>query len=120
MGNVRAPAPLRVDLMNPKGPGFYRRPEGFAGRWTPHVVLVVVGVPAAVLLKLGLDRLSPGAGVAVELGFHWLVALAYVTNLALVWRVWERDWIPLRWVAFLAFVAGWFLVRAVLETRALL
>ena len=115
MDNARGVAQLRVNLMDPKRPIRY---EVFAGRWTPHVVLLVVGVPAAVLLGLGLERLPSGARVAVELGFHWLLALAYVTNFALVWRVWERYWIPLRWVAFVAFVGGWFIVRAALETYA--
>lgn len=77
------------------------------------MALVGVGLLA---VRLALGWVSPGAGLAFELGLRWLVAAGGVIGLALVWRYRRDAEIPVRWLLFMAVVAAWFLVRAASET----
>ncbi|HLM69238.1 MAG TPA: hypothetical protein VK358_16990 [Longimicrobium sp.] len=80
---------------------------------------ILVGV-VLLAVRLGLGRISPGAGLAFELGLRWLVAAGGVIGLALVWRYRRDAEIPLRWLLFVALMAAWFLMRAASETYAVM
>lgn len=113
MGNVRAVAQLRVNLMDRKAPVL-------RVSYVTQVTVIILGAILIGVIQQGLDRVSPGVGVAFGLMLYWLVALSHVTIFVFLWRGWERDWMPLRWVVLFAGVTAFFLVRATLETRALL
>lgn len=113
MGNARTVAQLRVNLMDRKAP-VLRVPS------VMRVAVIILGAILIGVIEQGLDRVSPGAGDAFGVMLYWLVALSHVTVFVLLWRGWERDSMPLRWVVLFAGVTVFFSVRAVMETRAVL
>jgi hypothetical protein len=110
MADARGRAPLRMDLR--KGKEASRVPR------VPRVSWPVMIVVALVLLavRLGLGRVSPGAGVAFEVALRWLVAVGGVFGFWLAWGYRRDAEIPLRWLLFVGAVAVWFLWRAAYET----
>lgn len=112
MSDVRAPGPLRVNLMARTAPR--RMSRGM------RLAVIILCAALLVVIRSGLGRVSPQAGIAVDLVVHWLAALGSVTVLALSWRAWEHGGISLRWMIFPIVLAAWFLVRAAVETRAVL
>ena len=112
MDDVRERARLRMDVRKGK--------EARRGPRVPHVswpaMILVAGVLLAV--RMGLGRISPGAGLAFELGLRWLVAAGGVISLGLIWRYRNDAEIPLRWLVLAAVAAAWFLWRAASETYA--
>lgn len=112
MDDVRGRTPLRMDVRNGK--------EAPRGPRIPHVSWPVMILGAVVLLgvRLGLERVSPGAGLAFELVLRWLVAAGGVFAVSLIWRYRHGAEIPLRWLLFVGGAAAWFLWRAASETYA--
>jgi hypothetical protein len=109
MDDVSGRASLRMDLRDRKVSAWRRsRPLRYA----------VVGAGALLLVAVreGLERVSPGAGVAFGLGLRWLLALAWVILCVTAWRIWDRDWLPVRWMVLVAVGTAWFLGRAGYET----
>ncbi|HST63519.1 MAG TPA: hypothetical protein VLK84_32710 [Longimicrobium sp.] len=103
-------ARLRVDLRDRKAPAWRRmsRPVRYA--------VIIAGALLLVAVREGLERVSPGAGVAFGLWIRWLLALAWVFLCVTLWRIWDRDWLPVRWLVLLGGATAWFVGRAAYET----
>lgn len=78
----------------------------------------VVGAGALLLVAVreGLERVSPGAGLAFGLGIRWLLALAWAILCVTAWRIWDRDRLPVPWMVLGALATAWFVGRAGYET----
>jgi hypothetical protein len=78
--------------------------------------VIIAGALLLVGVREGLERVSPGAGVAFGLGIRWLLALAWVILCVMLWRTWGRDRLPVRWLVLLGAGTAWFVGRAAYET----
>lgn len=83
---------------------------------TARYAVIIAGAILLVAIREGLERVSPGAGVAFGLGLRWLVALGWLICLALLWRHPLKLRIPLRWRLLGALATVWFLAHASYET----
>lgn len=101
MNDVRGDARLQVNLHRAK-----RAPRRVPG---------IAAITLAVVLLLGLYELSPSTANGVVLGLRWGVGLAWLYLARVLWRLGN----PGLWLLTVA-MAGWFLVRAVLDTVAML
>lgn len=110
MADVRGRAPLRVDLR--KGKEARRVPRVPRLSWP---VMIVVAL-ALLAVRIGIGRISPGAGVGFELAIRWVVAAGWMVGVVLIWRHRDMPRMSLPWLVFVALGMAWFLGRAGYET----
>ena len=96
-----------------------RSPKTAERRRIPRPVLYAGVILLVLLLKVGVGGVSPGAQIAVDLGFHWFFGLFWLAFTVVFWKVPARMWgIPAQ--VMLVVATTWFLGRAILETYAAL